>query len=548
MAMATTRRKALGVLLSVALSLGCYRAITAGEPGNARDSTAAEDYIADNWEDFLWFRDAPVGRSGIPYLIFQLFPDVMPDIWHSQWPEEVGFFRHPDPQRHLPHGLGWGPGSTPIVDIPGFRNIRVQIVNLSCASCHTGRVIDAEGKPRVLVGAPSTQLDVGLWRHKLAQTVRDPRFSFENFEAALARKQSGWLYPESTFGLQEWLDTKVFRKRGREIIEVVGKRVEKTYDGFHELLGSMGYDERSKPYVSYGARGQLEGGFGSAVTKLVPEEYMTLPIPERVEKLKEYFPANRIVVDIMSVWGQDQRRLGQWDGNIRPKLLRNLGAELGVVPDPNLISFENALAGTRFVGKLPGPAWPFDRPDPLLVQNGARIFARSCAQCHNGDTPVIPQSVVGTDSNRLPGISERGRIAISEMVLRACRDRSIPDCNVSIEEVISDTRETMGYIAGPLDGVWARAPYLHNGSVPTLAQLLKPGTRANTFYRGNIEYDTQEVGFEWRKAQAHTQLYDTGIAGYGNQGHGDPDVFFGGIRFEEQPEKLAELLAYLKTL
>jgi len=53
--------------------------------------------------------------------------------------------------------------------------------------------------------------------------------------------------------------------------------------------------------------------------------------------------------------------------------------------------------------------------------------------------------------------------------------------------------EDQGYVAGPLDGVWALAPYLHNGSVPTLRQLLVPKNRVKTFLRGAISYDAKEV-------------------------------------------------------
>ena len=48
-----------------------------------------------------------------------------------------------------------------------------------------------------------------------------------------------------------------------------------------------------------------------------------------------------------------------------------------------------------------------------------------------------------------------------------------------------------------LHGIWAQAPYLHNGSVPTLGQLLCQSTRPARFLRGNLRYDEALVGFEW---------------------------------------------------
>jgi hypothetical protein len=75
----------------------------------------------------------------------------------------------------------------------------------------------------------------------------------------------------------------------------------------------------------------------------------------------------------------------------------------------------------------------------------------------------------------------------------------------------------------PLDGLWLRAPYLHNGSVPTLRDLLEPSAkRPGKFYRGDDVYDAVNVGFVCNVAQRGDTryfLYDTTVPGNGNQGH-----------------------------
>ena len=111
-------------------------------------------------------------------------------------------------------------------------------------------------------------------------------------------------------------------------------------------------------------------------------------------------------------------------------------------------------------------------------------------------------------------------------------------------------RKTYGYANMPLDGVWLRAPYLHNGSVPTLRDLLESsgpsGKRPPTFYRGNDLYDPKNVGFvstEPKDANGRTYfLYDTTIPGNGNKGHE-------GLRYgtELPPEQKEALIEYLKT-
>jgi hypothetical protein len=84
-------------------------------------------------------------------------------------------------------------------------------------------------------------------------------------------------------------------------------------------------------------------------------------------------------------------------------------------------------------------------------------------------------------------------------------------------------RKTHGYANQPLDGIWARAPYLHNGSVPTLRDLLNaPAERPATFYRGNDVYDRTRVGFVSDVAELggrRFSRYDTTLPGNGNMGH-----------------------------
>ena len=84
-------------------------------------------------------------------------------------------------------------------------------------------------------------------------------------------------------------------------------------------------------------------------------------------------------------------------------------------------------------------------------------------------------------------------------------------------------RKTFGYANMPLDGLWLRAPYLHNGAVPTLRDLLDAADkRPKEFYRGNDVYDSVKVGFVSGVAEEGGRKYfhfDTRISGNGNGGH-----------------------------
>jgi len=79
-----------------------------------------------------------------------------------------------------------------------------------------------------------------------------------------------------------------------------------------------------------------------------------------------------------------------------------------------------------------------------------------------------------------------------------------------------------GYIAVHLDGIWLRAPYLHNGSVPTMHYLLEPAAnRPKVFYRGYDVFDKTNLGFisQGEKAMRVGRKHDTSLRGNSNQGH-----------------------------
>src|SRR5512145_154586 len=103
--------------------------------------------------------------------------------------------------------------------------------------------------------------------------------------------------------------------------------------------------------------------------------------------------------------------------------------------------------------------------------------------------------------------------------------------------------KTQGYVAVPHDGLWLRAPYLHNGSVPSLRDLLEPPEkRSPVIYRGYDVYDPQRVGFvtEGPEAERAGSRHETSVPGNGNSGH-----LYG---TDLSPAEKEALIEYLKTL
>jgi hypothetical protein len=177
---------------------------------------------------------------------------------------------------------------------------------------------------------------------------------------------------------------------------------------------------------------------------------------------------------------------------------------------------------------LAPPTFPREHIDAERAEAGQRIFDAHCAACHALDGARVGQTTpvaeIGTDPERLNAFS-----GVLAQAINASGHFHF--------------HTTDGYLNLPLDGVWLRAPYLHNGSVPTLRDLLNPPEqRPTSFVRGYDVYDYSAVGFVSTGARAERVgwRYDTRARGNSNQGH-----TYG---TDLSPADKEALLDYLKTL
>jgi mono/diheme cytochrome c family protein len=192
---------------------------------------------------------------------------------------------------------------------------------------------------------------------------------------------------------------------------------------------------------------------------------------------------------------------------------------------------------------LAPPKYPFAVEQPL-ADEGRLVFETHCARCHGtyGEhwtypEKVVPIDEVGTDRVRFDALSRAHRAAYASSWF----------AHYGAEEAVL---EPEGYAAPPLDGIWATAPYFHNGSVPTLWHVLHPSERPRVWRRTEDGYDQDKVGLEASlleklPAAAKTrhlqrQYFDT--TGFGKSAAGHPFV-----DELDEPEKRA-VLEYLKTL
>jgi len=176
---------------------------------------------------------------------------------------------------------------------------------------------------------------------------------------------------------------------------------------------------------------------------------------------------------------------------------------------------------------LPHPPFPKAAEiDAELAQKGRGLYAYYCADCHGMGSG---NGSYDYDTNRY---SRLGRVVgLSDIATDQGRWSSYTENFAGAQNLLfagypwrfSRFRKTDGYASHPLDGIWARSPYLHNGSVPTLRDLLEPAeSRPAEWYRGSDVFDFEKVGYRSDDAAASRGslfLYDTSQPGNSNRGH-----------------------------
>jgi mono/diheme cytochrome c family protein len=219
-------------------------------------------------------------------------------------------------------------------------------------------------------------------------------------------------------------------------------------------------------------------------------------------------------------------------------------------------SIENAEATfadiQAYILQLEPPKYPF-AINHDLANAGERIFVQTCSRCHgtygaNWTYPnkIVPLDVIGTDPNRHRGISA----AFVDHYNRSWFGAE--KAGWLVNEYTA--RITDGYQAPPLDGIWATAPYFHNGSVPTVYNVLnsktRPGCYTRSFRTDNDAYDPMHLGWKVQLVEKDSEVamppyerrkvYNTALPGRGNGGHTFGDHL-------SETERLS-VIEYLKTL
>lgn len=429
--------------------------------------------------------------NGIPYQIWKVLPAIFPEKLPGKGYQSFGFIQ--EPGEELPIGFAKS------------KMNGLEVITQNCATCHVGTVrTTPQDKTRVISTMPSHQFDIESYIQFLGGVASDPRF---NATTILS-------YIEASGSHLNPLEKLIYRFVA----------IPQTQEALITLGGKFAYQKLQSPY-----------GPGRVDT-FTPYKALRFNIPaERLDpsELKG-------IADFPPIWQQGRREGMQlhWDGNNTSIDERNKSAALALVT-PTTINFPSVFRIRDWLLEEQPPAYPYP-VNQQLAAKGEKLYTNTCATCHafngakTGTVEAIEQ--IGTDPGRLDSYTYE--LASNQYTLFSGVKFNGED------QRFTHFRKTNGYANLPLDGVWARAPYLHNGSVPTLRDLLeKTDKRPQRFYRGYDVFDPEKVGFVSTVAEENGKqffLYDTQLPGNGNQGH-----LYGTDFSAEEKDALVE---YLKTL
>jgi len=444
------------------------------------------------------FNHGSIGNEelqGVPYWIWRVLPQIFPE--------------------HLPNGrdgygafgVFWEPGA----ELPvGFGKTTLGVVPRvapNCAFCHQGSYrLDAAALATLVPAGAGTRVEVQGYIRFLAAVGKDPRFTADRIMAEI----------EAIADLPAW------RSALYRFLLVPATRA-----ALADQAGRFAWMRRRPDW----GPGRIDPFNPVKFHNLVMADDGTIGNSDMMPLWLLDFP------------GRDGAPAAlHWDG-----LLTDLHETVvagaigdGLIRRSYPAVEEDLRRIATFIRLQAPPRSPFSihrphgdpfRIDPAASAEGRAIYLRECARCHDpaGERyrRSVPAEEVGTDPHRIAMWSAEAKARYTAYDARAWGFAAF--------------EETDGYVNVGLDGLWLRGPYLHNGSVPTLAALLAPpDARPLTFRRGSDLVDREDGGFVSDGPDAGPFLFDTRLPGNGNGGH---------LWGTELPRREKDaLLAYLKTL
>jgi hypothetical protein len=489
--------------------------------------------------DLDFFLHGSMSTEVVPETVLRAFIRAYPDLFPTANLVHLGLM--PDP------AFGWPVGFSR-TNVPHLGGLTA--VGINCASCHVGEITPLDGGANVRVLGMTSQFDVeGFFGAVIVSTFRaatpagmqkflasylavnDPASGGKGQELFLtawqeqAEKISAAIAADPGGGKDVAPDALLNQISGTELrldqqflagdpdLAALSHAMLKL---FHNMRASLHVPDAPPPASAPNGPGRNDPWRILSYSLL---GVVTEPAP----------------VKFGIVWNEDQRAWVHVDGNTHSPIIRNLAASLGLgaplIGHEGKLDFAGLQRQTALSQVIRPPRYPW-AIDHAASDRGAKIYGAHCASCHDGpatDRRLYLPAEIQTDPNRAdiftPPVADGFNRFFAELQITGYEPPSGP------------LRSTQKYWSPALDGVWARSPYLHNGSVRTMQELLTPSAaRAKTFHRGSRVYDATQMGY----ADEGVYMFDTAGPGNANSGH---DY---GTNLSADEKR--ELIEYLKTL
>ncbi len=560
---------AVAILLSFAGSISL--------PASAAAQSSSDQsviYLNQAWsqDDRDWYYHFSQGSAILSYDIFlNLEVAGSRELFRSDAnSERYGLITQPAGSPYNPDGLPIGISKT-VISTPQWPGEETgEFAGLTCAACHETQ-LNYKGKHIRIDGGPANTFDMQAYIEALNAAMQETLTDAAKFDRLAARL--GAVSPEAKAKL---------RARFERQAAVTYKYATRSAATFWPW-GPARIDALSM--INNRVTANLPG---------IPENTSTPIAPVKPPFL----------------WNAPQGLWTQWAAIVQDPLARNLGETMGVympinlhakTPADGLFEANAAIPELHRVEnqleRLAPPSWPedvFGKIDRDRAKAGKALFVELCAGCHNAwpyrwTEPnkygkrfilvgLVPQSYVGTDhaqaeairpfavtgqlSNDLPP-ELRGKdvvpmAAFKQSIQREVLQRAVAKLKMTPAELLdlNGYRELPQppapdrvYKAAPRDGVWATPPFLHNGSVPNLYEMLVPASERPKRFCIGREFDPIKVGLDTTCGPG-TFVMDTSLPGNSNAGHSFQDGprgngIIGPLLTDDQRWALVE---YLKSI
>ena len=559
---------ALSILLAPAIGLFLPA------PAAAQSVSGPVIYLDQAWSeaDREWYYHFSQGSAVISYDIFlNLELANSRELVRSDAnSERYGLIPEAANPQYNPDGLPIGVSKT-VITAPHWKGEETgEFAGMTCAACHEEQ-LEYKGKHIRIDGGVGNKFDMQGYIAALDNAMQATLTNSAKFDRLAARLAAS--SPDDKDKLRE--------------------RFERQAAYVHE------YRSRSSASPSPWGTGQID-----ALTMI--QNRMTANVPAIPENTSTPIAP----VKPPFLWNAPQGLWTQWAAIVQDPLARNLGETMGVympinltakTPEEGLFESNAAIPELQRVEdqleRLAPPSWPedvFGKIDREKAAKGKALFVENCASCHNAwpyrwTEPnkfgkrfvlvgLVAQSYVGTDHTQAEAVRPfsitgqlsdymppgfRGKEIVPSEVFKVAIARGIIGTALSkLKLTEAETLDLHGYReepqppapdrvykAAPRDGVWSTPPFMHNGSVPNLYEMLIPAKERTKKFYITREFDPVKVGLDTNEV-AGAFLMDTALLGNSNAGHSFQDGprgngTIGPLLTDEQRWALVE---YLKSI